>query len=87
MVIITVDLQTDRPARVDEPLVTFYHAVTRPVWDQLERAKAAPRVWQARQHAFVANVLGPPGRSLAEYRLIAHEICQSPYGREATCEG
>jgi uncharacterized protein len=45
--------------RIAEPLVTFYHAIMRPAWDQLERPGSAARVWQASQHRFDSRVLGP----------------------------
>jgi uncharacterized protein len=45
--------------RIAEPLIAFYHAIMRPVWDQLERPGSAARVWQASRHRFVSNVLGP----------------------------
>ncbi|WP_306474061.1 ATP-binding protein [Streptomyces sp. Ru87] len=50
----------NRPTyRIAEPLVGFYHAVMRPVWDQLERPGSAGRVWRASRRRFVSNVLGP----------------------------
>ncbi|MGW7290428.1 AAA family ATPase [Streptomyces sp. NPDC054847] len=45
--------------RIAEPLIAFYHAVMRPVWDQLERPGSAARVWQASRRRFVSNALGP----------------------------
>lgn len=45
--------------RITEPLVTFYHAVMRPVWDQLERPGSAARVWRASRDRFASGVLGP----------------------------
>lgn len=45
--------------RISEPLITFYEAVMRPVWPQLERPGAAARVWEASRRRFVSNVLGP----------------------------
>lgn len=45
--------------RIAEPLITFYHAVMRPVWDQLERPGYAERVWRNSQRRFVSNVLAP----------------------------
>ncbi len=45
--------------RISEPLIRFYHAIMRPVWDQLERPGSAGRVWQASRRRFVSNVLGP----------------------------
>ncbi|MZE77309.1 AAA family ATPase [Streptomyces xinghaiensis] len=50
----------NRPTyRIAEPLIGFYHAIMRPVWDQLERPGSATRVWQASRRRFVSNVLGP----------------------------
>ncbi|MEV4893947.1 ATP-binding protein, partial [Nonomuraea sp. NPDC055795] len=50
----------NRPTyRIAEPLIGFYHAIMRPVWDQLERPGSANRVWQASYRRFVSNVLGP----------------------------
>ncbi|HEY0697431.1 MAG TPA: ATP-binding protein, partial [Micromonospora sp.] len=50
----------NRPTyRIAEPLIGFYHAIMRPVWDQLERPGAAARVWRASQRRFASNVLGP----------------------------
>ncbi|MER6089497.1 AAA family ATPase [Streptomyces bluensis] len=50
----------NRPTyRIAEPLIAFYHAIMRPVWDQLERPGSAARVWQASRRRFVSNVLGP----------------------------
>lgn len=45
--------------RIAEPLIDFYHAIMRPVWDQLERPGAADRVWHASQGRFSTKVLGP----------------------------
>jgi len=45
--------------RIAEPLVAFYHAIMRPVWDQLERPGAAARVWRAARSRFDSNILGP----------------------------
>lgn len=45
--------------RIAEPLITFYHAVMRPAWDQLERPGNASRVWRAAHQRFATKVLGP----------------------------
>ncbi|SDT34989.1 AAA family ATPase [Actinoplanes derwentensis] len=45
--------------RVAEPLVTFYHAVMRPVWGDLERPGRARRVWPRIQQSFTSKVMGP----------------------------
>ncbi|MBF9067719.1 AAA family ATPase [Streptacidiphilus fuscans] len=45
--------------RIAEPLVTFYHAVMRPIWSDLEHTRDAHRLWQRAQQRFAGNVLGP----------------------------
>jgi len=45
--------------RITEPLITFYHAVMRPLWGQLERPGAAARVWGVSRSRFESQVLGP----------------------------
>jgi uncharacterized protein len=45
--------------RIAEPLLTFYHAIMRPAWGDLERPGRAVQVWQRSQHAFHSNVVGP----------------------------
>ncbi len=45
--------------RVAEPLITFYHAIMRPIWADLERARDGTRLWRLSQHRFASNVLGP----------------------------
>jgi uncharacterized protein len=45
--------------RIAEPLVTFYHAVMRSLWSDLEHTRDAGRLWQRSQRRFQANVLGP----------------------------
>ncbi|HET8661325.1 MAG TPA: ATP-binding protein [Micromonosporaceae bacterium] len=45
--------------RIAEPLVTFYHAVMRPIWSDLEHTRDATHLWRRSQRRFVGNVLGP----------------------------
>jgi AAA+ ATPase superfamily predicted ATPase len=45
--------------RIAEPLVTFYHAVMRPIWSDLEHTRDASRLWVRSQRRFLGNVLGP----------------------------
>ena len=45
--------------RIAEPLVTFYHAVMRPVWGELERPGRASAVWRRAQATFRSKVVGP----------------------------
>lgn len=57
--------------RITEPLITFYQAVMRPVWAQLERPGSAARVWRAAQRRFHTQVLGP------RFEHICREWCLS----------
>jgi AAA+ ATPase superfamily predicted ATPase len=51
--------RSGRPAyRITEPLITFYEAVMRPRWPELELG-LAEAVWQAAQRTFSAQVAGP----------------------------
>jgi hypothetical protein len=45
--------------RIAEPLVTFYHAVMRPIWSDLEHTRDATDLWRRSQRRYVGNVLGP----------------------------
>lgn len=56
---------------VIEPLVTFYHAIMRGRWTELERGRA-DAVWESAQPAFLAQVMGPHFEFLArEFALDA----------------
>jgi uncharacterized protein len=44
--------------RIAEPLVTFYEAIMRRAWTQLEQ-RLANRVWQRSRPTFLAKVVGP----------------------------
>jgi len=44
--------------RIAEPLITFYEAIMRPAWPQLEQRQAAV-VWRRQQSAFRSEVVGP----------------------------
>jgi len=44
--------------RIAEPLITFYHAVMRPIWSDLEHTRDATRLWRRSQGRFTGNVLG-----------------------------
>jgi AAA+ ATPase superfamily predicted ATPase len=51
--------RSGRPAyRITEPLITFYEAVMRRRWPELELGLAEP-VWRAAEHTFSAQVMGP----------------------------
>ncbi|NEE04587.1 AAA family ATPase [Phytoactinopolyspora halotolerans] len=58
--------------RITEPLITFYHAVMRPAWDQLERPGNAERVWRNSQRRFVSNVLGPRFEQICREWALFH---------------
>jgi AAA+ ATPase superfamily predicted ATPase len=45
--------------RIAEPLVTFYHALMRPAWGELERPGRAAAVWQRARSTFRSQVVGP----------------------------
>ncbi|WP_422397081.1 AAA family ATPase [Streptomyces gobiensis] len=45
--------------RIAEPLVTFYHAVMRPAWGDLERPGRAHSIWHRTRPAFLSKVAGP----------------------------
>jgi AAA+ ATPase superfamily predicted ATPase len=45
--------------RIAEPLITFYHAVMRPIWSDLEHTRDATGLWQRSQGRFLSNVMGP----------------------------
>lgn len=45
--------------RIAEPLVTFYHAVMRPAWGDLERPGRASEAWRRAQSTFRSKVVGP----------------------------
>jgi hypothetical protein len=44
--------------RIAEPLITFYEAIMRPTWTQLEQRQAAA-VWRRQRSAFMSEVVGP----------------------------
>lgn len=45
--------------RIAEPILTFYHAVMRPEWSDLERPGHAEAVWARAGHTFASKVVGP----------------------------
>jgi uncharacterized protein len=60
--------------RIAEPLVSFYHAIMRPAWADLEQRRAK-EVWSASGERFASNVLGPHFEALC--RTWARE-CATP---------
>lgn len=55
--------------RIAEPLITFHHAVMRPVWADLEHTRDASCLWQAAQQRYASNVLGPHVEHVTRYWL------------------
>lgn len=55
--------------RIAEPLITFHHAIMRPIWSDLEHTRDASRLWRAAQRRFVGNVLGPHLEHIARHWL------------------
>jgi uncharacterized protein len=53
--------------RIAEPLITFYHAVMRPIWSDLEHTRDSGRLWQRSRRRFVSNVLGPHFEQVCRY--------------------
>jgi AAA+ ATPase superfamily predicted ATPase len=45
--------------RICEPLISFYHAIMRPTWPELERGRDVGRIWQHSRKRYASNVLGP----------------------------
>jgi uncharacterized protein len=52
---------------IAEPLITFYHAVMRPIWSDLAHSRSRHRLWERSQPRFTANVLGPHFEQLCRY--------------------
>jgi hypothetical protein len=63
--------------RITEPLITFYEAVMRGTWSQLEQRQAAA-VWRRQQATFRSKVAGPHFESLC--RAWAAEAGQDAFG-------
>nr|MDT0666688.1 ATP-binding protein [Micromonospora sp. DSM 115978] len=53
--------------RIAEPLVTFYHAVMRPIWPDLEHTRDATTLWKRSQRRFASNVVGPHFENVCRY--------------------
>lgn len=52
---------------ITEPLVTFYHAVMRPIWSDLAHTRNAARLWERSQSRFTSNVLGSHFEQLSRH--------------------
>jgi uncharacterized protein len=63
--------------RITEPLITFYEAVMRSTWGQLEQRQAAA-VWRRQEATFSSKVTGPHFESLC--RAWAAEAGQEVFG-------
>ncbi|GAA1648387.1 ATP-binding protein [Saccharothrix algeriensis] len=59
--------------RIAEPLISFYGAVMRPVWSQLERPGSATRVWQQAKRRFESNVIGPRFEQVCREWALYHD--------------
>ena len=44
---------------IADPIMAFHYAVTRPVWQRLQRPGRAAEIWTQRQPTFASQVLGP----------------------------
>ena len=60
---------------IAEPLITFYHAVMRPIWSDLAHTRSGTRLWERSKPRFTANVLGPHFEQLCRHwaRFFAPE--------------
>lgn len=52
---------------IAEPLITFYHAVMRPIWSDLAHTRDPARLWERSQPRFTSNVLGSHFEQLARH--------------------
>jgi uncharacterized protein len=52
---------------IAEPLITFYHAVMRPIWSDLAHTRNPERLWGRSESRFTSNVLGPHFEQLCRY--------------------
>ena len=52
---------------IAEPLITFYHAVMRPIWSDLAHTRNPARLWERSQTRFTSNVLGSHFEQLARH--------------------
>lgn len=52
---------------IAEPLITFYHAVMRPIWSDLAHTRNAALLWERSQRRFTGNVLGPHFEQLCRH--------------------
>lgn len=57
--------------RITEPLITFYEAIMRRRWEELELGQAAG-VWSAARHTFDTQIAGPHFGALCRFYAILH---------------
>ncbi|MEU4699556.1 AAA family ATPase [Nonomuraea dietziae] len=67
--------------RITEPIVSFYHAIMRPEWTDLERPGSAAQVWKRSQATFCSQVLGPHFEHLARLWTRWHADVSTLGGR------
>lgn len=67
--------------RITEPILSFYHAIMRPEWSDLERPGRASEVWGRSQSAFRSKVLGPHFEYLARQWTRWHADVETLGGR------
>jgi uncharacterized protein len=52
---------------IAEPIITFDHAVMRPIWSDLAHTRSPARLWERSQTRFTSNVLGSHFEHLARH--------------------
>ncbi|MGH7882087.1 MAG: AAA family ATPase [Candidatus Dormibacteraceae bacterium] len=52
---------------IAEPLLSFYHAVMRPIWSDLEHTRDATLLWQRSQRRYTSNIVGPHFEHVCRY--------------------
>lgn len=67
--------------RITEPIVTFYHAIMRPAWSDLERPGYAEQVWHDAQATFLSRVVGPHFEHLCRTWVRWHASRETLGGR------
>ncbi|MGH3266660.1 MAG: ATP-binding protein, partial [Trebonia sp.] len=59
--------QNQATYEIAEPLITFYHAVMRPIWSDLAHTRNATPLWERSQARFTSNVLGSHFEQIARH--------------------
>jgi len=67
--------------QIVEPMLTFYYAIMRPEWTDLERPGYAEQVWARSQATFSGKVLGPHFERLARTWTRWHADAETLGGR------